>query len=178
MASQGSASRTRTSTWLEVIAARMMVAGLWVGQKPGQSVFSARWLIAHHRSEAFFNSAVRPQMAIRNTSLGMLPVATESRGVSKFSERQRDDLRCQRQPDLAWVNDKPRPGPFAEVLLEGPNPIRHRWTRRRGEFHLHRNQFAASSGNSGTQNDRADISSYARASELAEASIASINFSV
>ena len=37
---------------------------------------------------------------------------------------------------------------------------------------------AASSGNSGTQNGDTEFSSYARANELAEASIASINFSV
>ena len=73
--------------------------------------------LVHHRSEACFHSAFRSQMAIRNTRLGALPVATDF-GGSKFGERQRDDLRRQRQPDISRVHDKPLPGLVAEVLLE------------------------------------------------------------
>ena len=72
----------------------------------------------------------------------MVPVAMAP-GASEFGERQADDFRRQGQPDIAWVDDKPLSCLVAEVFLEGPNPICHPRTRRRGKLDLYRNQFAA-----------------------------------
>jgi len=64
---------------------------------------------------------------------------------------------------------------FHESHFSAAKLFRDSWN---SSLRQYRNQFAASSGSSGTQNGCTEFSSYARASELADASIASINFSV
>ena len=53
--------------------------------------------------------------------------------MSKFGERRRNNLGARGRRLL--VNDRSCQ-PCRRVLLEGPNPTRHRWTRRRGELRL------------------------------------------
>ena len=57
------------------------------------------------------------------------------------------------------MNHKPRRSLLAD-FLEPPNPVRHRWTRRRRELHLDRNQSATGFDN------QINLSSRRRAPEV------------